>query len=122
MHGIFAALSGGSIASVIATWSDITVTFPTTSGTNEDRQINWTGGSPSRTLVNSWNSGGTLEYRIDAGAWTTYTQGGAGFSVNNGQTVGWRFTPGGNYTAQNAAVRVGGVLVDTFQMSSSGFP
>lgn len=122
MHPLIAVMGRTPPTLTGGPWADITVTFPTSSGTNSDLQISWVGASGTRTVKHNWNSGGTLEYRIDAGTWTTYTQGGSGFTITSGQTVAWRFTPGGNFSAVDTEVRVDGVLLDTFQLSASGFP
>lgn len=117
----FTHAGGLDAAAISAVWSDILVAWPTTNGTNEDRTITWAVGG-ARTIKNGWATGGTLEYRINSGTWTTYTQGGAGFSMTSGQTLGWRFTPGGDLGPGDAAVTVNGIALDTFTLQGSGFP
>ena len=122
MRAFFATIGGAIARLVSGPWADIILTHPTTSGTNGDLQITWTGGAPTRTVKNSWASGGTLEYRINSGSYVTYTQGGSGFTITVGQTVGWRFTPGGNISTASAVVTCAGVQVGSFQMGGSGYP
>jgi hypothetical protein len=111
---------GRAPAAISATWGNLNVTFGAgATANNEDRTITF--GSGSRTIKNSWASGGTLEYRIDSGSWTTYTEGGAGFSLNHNQTLAWRYTGGGNASG-TAAVTVNGVALDDFTINASGWP
>lgn len=109
------------LATISATWSDISVVSPATQANNEDRTITWAGGG-SRTVTTNWASGGTLAYRIDGGSWTTYTQGGAGFALSSGQTLAWRLTSSSNINVGSSVVSVGGIIIDTFTMQASGFP
>ena len=121
MHPLLLFMGTGK-ASIPSPWADISIVSPATQANNADEQVTWIGGAGTRTVKNSWASGGTLEYRLDAGAWTTYTQGGAGFAITHGQTLAWRMTLSSNQTAVAAAVTVNGALLDTFQISASGFP
>lgn len=120
MSHMAAVTMGNSLATINTPWSDISVVSPATQANNEDRQLSWGGGS--RTIKNNWAAGiGTLEYRLDAGSWTTYTEGGAGFSMTSGQTLAWRMTTSTDITLGNAVVSVNGIAVDTFTIEASGF-
>lgn len=118
MHAAIVAILNSAPASIASPWSDIVYASPTTNGTNEDRAISWGGGS--RTITNNWAAGGTLQYRLDSGSWTTYTQGGAGFSMTSGQTLAWKYLDASNINT-NATVYVNGVALDTFAITVTGY-
>lgn len=104
-------------ATISATWSDITVTSPSTQSTNEDRTISFGGGS--RNVTCDYAGTQTLQYRIDSGSYVTYS---GAFSVTSGQTVGWRYQAGANETpAVSVNVYVAGALLDTFTVRAIGF-
>lgn len=120
LHALIAVLGGG-LASIASPWADLSIVSPATQANTADEQITWIGGG-SRRVLNSWASGGTLEYRLDAGAWTTYTQGGTGFTMTSGQTLAWRMTLNANQSTVNANVTINGAALDTFSITASGFP
>jgi hypothetical protein len=115
MHALFIALGGGGPI-IVTPWPDITFSSPTTSGTNSDNTLSFSGGARNVTVENT--AGGTLEYRINSGAYITYS---GAFSVTNGQTLGWRWTNIGNASGEAIiSASIGGEF-DRFALSATGF-
>lgn len=100
-------------------WSNISLTSPTTSGTNEDRTLTWSVGG-ARNISLSYAGAGLLEYRINSGSWTSYS---GAFSLSSGQTLGFRWTHSSNQSATTATVTdaTRGASLDTFDLTASGF-
>lgn len=115
----FVGVAGGGEdpAVISAAWSDITDTFGPGGVTNEDRTITFIG--PARTVTAASPPSGTLAYRIDSGSYVTYS---GGFSLTSGQTLGWRFAGSENLVATPVPVSVNGALLDTFNISATGWP
>lgn len=108
---------------IVANWSIITFTAPTTEGTNSDIALNFAAGPASRSIyaVKSGNKG-TLYYRINSGSWVSYLASGTGapFTFTAGQTVGWKFElTGPGVTNETITVRDGlrGDIIDTFTVT-----
>lgn len=123
MTGAVCVLAAGGRGPVTLTgsWSGIGATFPTTTTTaTGDPTLTFAGGA--RTISCIGNSTGTLEHRIDSGAWTTH---GAGVAVTSGQTIGWRVTGCTANDSQTMTVRDasrGDATIGTFSFSATGFP
>lgn len=66
-------------------WANISGANPTQSTTDET--LDGFSGSIDVSIV--YTGAASVEYRINSGTWTTYS---SAFSVDAGQTVGWRFT------------------------------
>jgi hypothetical protein len=115
MHAIFIGMGGGGPI-IVTPWSDITFSSPTTSGTSGDRTLSFSGGARNITVNNT--AGGTLEYRINSGAYTTYS---GAFSVTSGQTLGWRWTYIGNASGEAIiSASIGGEFA-RFNLTATGF-
>lgn len=66
-------------------WANISGANPTQSTTDETLD----GFFGSIDVSIAYTGAASVEYRIDSGTWTTYS---GAFSVDTGETVGWRFT------------------------------
>lgn len=120
MSALFSQLLAAmrSLDAIVADWGNITLSFPTISGTNSDLVLSWTAGG-ARNISANYAGAGTLEYRINSGAWTTYT---APFSVSSGQTVGWRYAPANESVVVTVTDDARIQAIDTFTVSGSGYP
>jgi len=116
----FAAMGRSLDAASLTGWSNIPLTHPTSSGTNEDRTITWSVGG-ARNISASYGGIGTLSYRIDSGSYTTYT---TPFSLSSGQTLGWRYQNGLGDESETVTVTddARGAALDAFFVSKSGSP
>lgn len=105
--------------SIVANWADLVLTWPTTSGANADLALSWSIGG-ARNISATYAGSGTLQYRINSGAWTTYS---SPFSVASGQALGWRYSQT-NFESSIVTVRddARGATIDTFVVSSTGSP
>ena len=81
--GIIAALSNKRV-SPEPDWANISGASPQAT---TDESLDGFSGSIDVSLA--YTGAATAEYRIDSGSWTTYS---GAFSVDAGETVGWRFT------------------------------
>jgi hypothetical protein len=101
-------------------WPDITVSSPASTGSNADRALTWSQGG-ARNISASYGGNGTLQYRINSGAWTTYA---GAFSHTSGETLGWQITTiFDNQSATDVVVTdaTRGATIDTFSITASGF-
>lgn len=112
-----AALDAPDGAVLAAGWSDINVTYPTTTGTNEDRAVNWSVGG-SRTVTVTAGLSGTLRYRINSGSYAPYS---GGFSLAAGDTIGWQMLYAGDENS-TVTVFVNGTTLGDFDVIGSGWP
>lgn len=118
MHPLLLVMGQSPPTLTGGTWSDIVIVSPDTVENNEDYSVYWIGGAAQLPVTNNWTGAGTLEYRIAAGSWVAYS---GSFMIDRGATLAWRYTISTNENVADAQVRVGGALIDTFQISASGF-
>ena len=117
-------LMGGGEAPDVATvtpWSDMSVAFPTTSTTNEDRVVSFTLVTP-RTFSFTYSGGNTLEYRKNSGS---YVSVGTPVSLNgSSDTLGFKYTGLGNEGPLSVSVidNTTGLTLDTFPVEATLFP
>lgn len=115
--GKFVAALAPTGAAISAAWTDLAGSVGDPTVNNEDRTITFGGGT--RTITRSGGGAGvTWEYRIDSGAWTTYS---GGFSLTSDQTLAWQATYSVNVTVTTVTVAVDGVTLDQFNSEASGF-
>lgn len=73
-------------ATLSASFDDIELTAPTTTGTNANVTLTYTTSSP-RTFSISFSGVGTLQYRVNSGTYTS----GSSFSVATGDTLNFKY-------------------------------
>ena len=79
-----AATISNKRVSPLPNWANISGSSPQAT---TDEALDGFSGSIDVSLA--YTGAATAEYRIDSGSWTTYS---GAFSVDAGETVGWRFT------------------------------
>lgn len=116
-----AMASGGQDPAVLsASWSTISVTFPTTTNNNEDRTLSWVFGGARLVTAAYVGAGGSLKYRINSGSWTIYS---APFSLQSGQTLAWQIIFAGNESSTVTVYLDGAAFTNnSFATLSTGFP
>lgn len=96
MSGALSMMMGAAAlppATLSASWSGVSDDFGApVGGNNEDRTITWDGAA-TRQFGCDYAGSNTLQYRLDAGAWTNYT---TPFNVTSGQTLAWKYIAGSN--------------------------
>ena len=122
---VFSAMAAPGLDAISHTgWSPISLTYPTTSGTNEDRTLTWTSGGTRDISLTDAGDGvdHNLQYRINSGVWTNYTSG--TFSVSTGQTLGFRITAASTDFGYIVIITdtTRGSVVDSFTISQTGAP
>jgi hypothetical protein len=115
---IIGSFGGEDAATLSATWSDLNVAYPPANANNEDRTVSWTVGGSRTIAANYSGSNGTLSYRINSGAWTSYT---AGFSLSSGQTLAWRLVWSADEFGAFTVTENGRTLA-TIDYSATGIP
>ena len=83
MMQVIAAFSN-KLVNPLPNWANISGSSPQAT---TDEALDGFSGSIDVSLA--YTGAATAEYRIDSGSWTTYS---GAFSVDAGETVGWRFT------------------------------
>ena len=110
---------------ITATWADISLASPTTSGTNTDVALTFTLGGSTRSINIAYNGVGVLSYRINSGSWVAASTGpmGTTISITTADTLGFKYDNTDDINeARTVTVqdRTSGATVDTFAVDYSG--
>lgn len=101
----------------VTPWSDIAAASPAINATNEDRAITWSGGGSRTVTFGVALSGGDVGARKNGAGGYASSQ-----SITSGETIGFRYRPvGNNQSSTPVSVYVDGVLLETFNVSATGY-